>query len=287
MAVSLKPVIITPRIEEILKAVHFYRYMTAIDITYLLFSAGSVTHVRDILKLLCGGNDCIDNHYLYRFPLPQFTSGKTEKVFTLGAKGRDFLVSELGLSADWYFRPQHVKHLSHGLINHNLVLTRFLICAHLFTKMSKYKIRDIRISYELSGDVIPDAWILFEDLRDNKKAPVLLEVDRGSEYQHKFKKHIWSRIEFIKSGKYQEIFQSRGCVIAYVTTGELPEYREARARAMRQWASEILREMNMRNWGSILRFTSVIRKEMFKAPLFDGRVWLTPDSESPVALLHA
>jgi hypothetical protein len=33
-----KPFILTPRIEEILRTVHFYRYMTALDITYLLFS---------------------------------------------------------------------------------------------------------------------------------------------------------------------------------------------------------------------------------------------------------
>ena len=57
MAVTVKPVIITPRIEEILRAVHYYRYMTALDITHLMFSPGALTHVRDILRLLCGGND--------------------------------------------------------------------------------------------------------------------------------------------------------------------------------------------------------------------------------------
>src|SRR5512134_3227659 len=104
MAVTLKPVIITPRISEVLRTVHFYRYMTALDITYALFSSGSLTHVRDILKLLCGGGDNVENQYLYRFPLPQLSAGKTEKIFTLGSKGRDYLKNELGMSVDWYFR---------------------------------------------------------------------------------------------------------------------------------------------------------------------------------------
>jgi hypothetical protein len=286
MAVTLKPVIITPRIEEILRAVHFYRYMTALDITNLLFSPGSLTHARDILKLLCGGADNVENQYLYRFPLPQITSGKTEKVFTLGAKGREFLNNELGLSVNWYFRPQHVRHLSHGLMSHNLTLTRFLVCAHMFAKKSAFVISNIRISYELEGTVIPDAWILFQNRHDNLRSPILVEIDRGSEYKHSFKKHIWSRIEFIRTGAYQEMFSSRGCMVAYATTGERPEYREARVRAMRAWTREILEEMNMEDWGSILRFAAIERKKMFESRLFDGRLWRDPVADSPVTLLH-
>jgi hypothetical protein len=76
-----KPFILTPRIEEILRTVHFYRYMTALDVTYLLFSPGSLTHVRDILKVLCGGADYAPDQYLFRFPLTQFSSGKRDGTF--------------------------------------------------------------------------------------------------------------------------------------------------------------------------------------------------------------
>jgi hypothetical protein len=76
-----KPFILTPRIEEILRTVHFYRYMTALDVTYLLFSRGSLTHVRDILKVLCGGADYAPDQYLFRFPLTQFSSGKRDGTF--------------------------------------------------------------------------------------------------------------------------------------------------------------------------------------------------------------
>lgn len=48
--------------------------------------------------------------------------------------------------------------------------------------------------------------------------------------------------------------------------GELSEYREARARAMRTWAMEILEEMNMEKWAQVLRFTSVVRRDMDAPP---------------------
>lgn len=171
---------------------------------------------------------------------------------------------ELGLSINWHSRPQDATHLSYGFISHNLTLTRFLVCAHLFAKKSAYSLDDVRISYGMEGAVITDAWLLFK--KGGRKYPILLEIDRGSEYQHKFKKHVWSRIQFLESGEYQNVFASKGCAIAYATTGELSEYREARARAMRTWAMEILEEMNMEKWAQVLRFTSVVRRDMDAPP---------------------
>jgi hypothetical protein len=297
-----KPFILTPRIEEILRTVHFYRYMTALDVTHLIFSPGSLTHVRDILKVLCGGQDYASDQYLYRFPLTQFSSGKTEKIFTLGSRGRDFLANDLGLPVDWYFRPTHIKHLSHGLIVHNLTLTRFLVAARVWCRSRPgIVIPKLHISYEMerapgkvevirdgkrvSVKVIPDAWILFENTKAQLRSPVLLEIDRGREYKDAFKEHVRSRIEFIKSGAYGQMFEGKGCVIAYATTGELPEYRESRLTAMCGWTMDVLSEMQIKDWASILRFGAVVRKTMFETPLFMGRMWRRPDSESPVRLL--
>jgi hypothetical protein len=91
-----KPFILTPRIEEILRTVHYYRYMTALDVAARVFSPASLTHAREILRTLAGGEDCIDNQYLFRFPLPGGGIGKTEKVFTLGSKGRGMIVKNYG-----------------------------------------------------------------------------------------------------------------------------------------------------------------------------------------------
>ena len=60
--------ILTPRDEEILKAVWYYRYITARDLNNLFFAKTSITHTREILATLSGA-DLQANNYLCRFPL--------------------------------------------------------------------------------------------------------------------------------------------------------------------------------------------------------------------------
>src|SRR4051812_17292026 len=113
-----QPFLLTKRHEEILTTFHFYRYMTALDVTQLLFSPASLTFVRAILSSLAGGIDYKTNQYLYRFPFPGSLGGNSRRIYTLGSKGRDFLACELGMPVSWYFRPAKVKHLSAGQVIH-------------------------------------------------------------------------------------------------------------------------------------------------------------------------
>jgi hypothetical protein len=282
--------VLTERMEEILKAIHYYRYMTVLDVANLLFSEGSKKYVGKILTTLAGYDDGVDNQYLYRFGLSKAKKGNYERVFTLGSKGRDFLQSEVGLPVNWHFRPEKIKHLSHGQLIHNLLLTRFLVLAHLWSKnQSEFKLVQKRISYELqstlgsvSGNkVIPDAWLLFE--KEGRHYPILLEIDRGTEYQQRFKHHIATRIEFIRSGEYQKIFGEKAVTVAYVTTGDTLEYRKTRLKAMQTWTNEVLKEQKRENWASTFRFSEVALDEVYSAPLFDGVVWVRPDSETALS----
>jgi hypothetical protein len=300
-----KPFVLTERMEKILRAVHFYRYMTALDVAHLLYSPSSLTHVRSVLSALSGQEDFKANQYLFRFQLPTTGSGTKEKVFTLGWKGRNFLDSEIGLAVDWHFRPHKVKHLSHGQILHNLVLTRFLVAASYFAKCNPdFKLTQIRTCYELakiaptvtlttkggneSVKVIPDTWLLFERLTGNTHDayfPVLLEIDRGREYQQKFKSHVRGRIDFIKKGGgYSQVFGQPAVTIAYVTTGERPEYREARRIAMCRWTQEVLEELKKDKWASVFRFHSLSFEEIYTSRIFEEPVWFRPDSNQPVRL---
>ena len=143
-----------------------------------------------------------------------------------------------------------------------------------------------RISYELEklqSKVIPDAWLLFE--KSGKKFPVLLEIDRGTAYKPVFKEHVKARIEFIRSGDYEKMFGMKGGLIVYATTGEIPKYKDTRVKWMRTSCMEVLNEMNLKSWASILRFGVVDRKTIYDSPLLQGMVWVRPDSESPLALL--
>jgi hypothetical protein len=300
-----KPVILTERIEELLKTIHLYRYMTALDVAHRLYSPASITYVRGLLASLCGGEDCKPNQYLYRFSLPTTSVGTKEKIYTLGSRGRDFLAREVGLPVDWYFRPHKVRHLSYGQLLHHLILTRFLVAASCWAdKAENFRLAQTRTSYELSRQaptvalaeergkelrkVIPDAWLLLEKLKDGAHAcffPILLEIDRGMEYQHKFKEHVRARIAFVKQGgAYTQLFGQSAVTIAYVTTGQRPEYRESRRAAMCAWTQEVLAELNKERWAAVFRFHSLALEDIYTSRLFEEPVWFRPDTEKPVGL---
>src|SRR6266487_4539788 len=86
-------VVITKRYEELLQTIHQLRYVTALDMTRLFYTATSINHVRELLSLLAGKRDYRERHYLYRFPLPNTRIGNTEKMYTLGSRGRSYLQS--------------------------------------------------------------------------------------------------------------------------------------------------------------------------------------------------
>ena len=62
--------------------------------------------------------------------------------------------------------------------------------------------------------VVPDAWLRFvrEEAGRERSMGLLLEIDRGREYQAAFKAHVASRVEFIASGAYGRLFAERGGV---------------------------------------------------------------------------
>jgi protein involved in plasmid replication-relaxation len=273
---------LTDRDQEILKVVHFYRYMTAIDVAYRLFSPSSRTHVREILTNLAGGGDKKPDQYLFRFGMLKATVGNVERIYTIGNRGRDFLLNHTHLPINWYFRPSRMANLNYNALVHSLAVTRFLVAAHFWSKkQDTYKLVQTRISYELANIpgkegnmVIPDGWLLFER-QDRKRGAVLLEIDRGTEYQERFKQHVATRLEFVRSGNYEEHFGQKFVTIAYVTVGEVP-YRETRRASMIGWTNEVLRELGRENWGPMFKFTDVGLKEIYKANLFTANLWYSP-----------
>jgi hypothetical protein len=104
-----KPIIINRRIEEILRTIHFYRYMTALDVANLLYSPSSLTYVRSLLSSLAGDADFKTAQYLYRFPLPNMSLGGTTRIFTLGSKGRDYLANEVGVASGLVLQTGQTK----------------------------------------------------------------------------------------------------------------------------------------------------------------------------------
>jgi hypothetical protein len=277
--------IVTPRDEEILKAVWYYRYITARDLNNLFFAKTSITHMREILANLSGGADLQTNTYLCRFPLPAL-NGTREKVYVLGAKGRRVL-TQMGLPATWYFRPHKLKFLSTGYVTHNLILTRTLIAAYCWASAHPdFSLVGKHICYEPPGKVIPDGYLLFEEQTSNGvyEQPVMIELDRGMEQKIQFRAHVRGRINYLQSGEYKKTFQTDVATIAYVTTGQTPEYRETRRKAMCLWMRELLRDMQLKQWDNVFKVASVEFKTLYDYSLFETEAWYKPDSSTAVRL---
>jgi hypothetical protein len=300
LAPTPKPLALTPRDEEILEAIYRYRYVTSLDIAYLLFRPSYLPYVRSRLARLSGKKDLAENTYLCRFKLPD-TEGNRERIFTLGTRGRRFVRETLGKPVDWYFSPDKLKFFSYSAILHHLLLTRFLVAANWWWRdREDLTILSERLSYELGRNpprvtitrkdkettlsVIPDAWQLFG--KDKPLYGVLFELDRGMEYQEKFKQHVRGRIEFIRSRKYQEVFGVPGVIVSYVTTGQTPDYRTSRMKTMNLWTQQVLEELNLKNWGTLFRFASVEFDLLYDqvAALFEEPVWLCPYTKEKVRL---
>lgn len=294
------PLILTGKDEDIVRAAYTYRFLTSQEITALLFAKGSQTYVRERCTRLAGGRDYVDRHYLYRFPLPT-AQGNRERIYTLGSLGRELLES-LGLRVDWHFQPHKVRNFSHSHILHNLILTRFVVAAHTWSRRATQDtLVESRLCYALAHDpallsvqkegntttapVIPDAYLRF--CTEGTSCHVLFELDRGMEDGSRFLAHVKARLAFIRSGAYERVFGTPAVIIAYATTGRIPAYRDTRRRAICALTQEVLQELHLESWAGIFRFTAIEFPTLYEqAPaLFEAAEWYRPDSDTPVLLL--
>ena len=136
--------------------------------------------------------------------------------------------------------------------------------------------------------VIPDAWLLFERVRNGNLIPIFLEIDRGTEYQRRFKQHLRARIRFIEEGGYARTFGTKSVTMAYATTattGHLPASGDTRRSTMAVWTMDVLAELGLEHWAGIFRFASVDYAGLFDLTLFEKPVWYRPDSPTPRTLL--
>jgi|RhiMetdeSRZDD1v2_1073273.scaffolds.fasta_scaffold09099_8 protein involved in plasmid replication-relaxation len=280
---------LTDRDERIVRAVATYRFLTALDVAHLLFHPGSLTYVREVLRRMA------ERQLLCRFPLPM-PSGARLNIYAIGAKGRS------ALAEGGYYTPSKLRSLSYGYLWHCLLLTRFCIAAHYWgADNPSFTLAETRLSYELSRTsprmtlcadgqetpalVIPDAWLLFER-SDGNQFPILVEIDRGTEYQERFKAHVQGRLELVRSGTYAKVFGMRAVVVAYVTTAACPDAAATRRATMQRWTDELLDDLDLSNWASLFRFAAVEYNTLYTAPLFDAPEWYRPDEpETALPLL--
>jgi protein involved in plasmid replication-relaxation len=296
---------LTWRQEEILRAMATLHFATRLDIAHLPACAGlSDSQLRKILAALSGG-DNQPNQYLCRFSRPQITRGALEKVYTLGALGRRYLFRQLGEPVTWWYSPAKASNHSFSYLLHQLTLSRLVCAAEQWARQQTgYRLTHSLLSYALAHiapsvtiqraqeqiplTVVPDVLLCFE--REDEKYPLLIEIDRGTEFQERFKTHVKARIQLIRSGAHKHYLGIDALCVAYITTGVTSDYRESRLEAIRAWTKEVIEEetaeKHRQAWFALFRFTSLPYEEIYErvSGLLTDAVWYGPDSETKVPL---
>jgi Replication-relaxation len=280
---------LTDRDEQILQAVNRYRFMAALDVCHLLYAPSSLTYVRERLSTLAGGKDGATNAVLYRFTMPKARTGNLERIYAVGAKGRELLAQD---NPAWgYFRPYKFDNLKYSFVLHRLGITRFLVaCQYLARQQDNIRILDVpdrELSVQMRQNplAIPDGFVCFGI--GTEKLPVLLEVDCGTEGQQQFKKGVAARIEYIRSGQYEQLFGIAAANVCYaVITEESQQSRASRRETLKRWTLEVLEEQNRKSWGRVFWFADSQLKSVYSLDLLQKPVWHTGDRSEAMYLLR-
>ena len=76
-------------------------------------------------------------------------------------------------------------------------------------------------------------------------------------FKQRFKRHVRSRVEFVRGGEYEKVFGTRAAMIVYAVGGGRPEQGEARRSALGEWTKEVLAEARVTTWAGMFRFLSI------------------------------
>jgi hypothetical protein len=260
-----------------------------------------LTTVKDRLKTL------FDQGFVQRDTIPTRRS-RAPYYYTLTQKGMHYL-EQADFDTSEAFRASKEINKSSLFIDHTLEVNDVLIAAALLQrsnpnyrldsfihertlKQNPYKATwkvkkggEHQKEQKESFTLIPDAFLDFRFYPTEGKPQrlsILLEHDRGTEGQKKFRQRIRAYVVFLKSGAYQELFATKGITIAFTTF--VGTYR---LEQMREWTRQEL--------GTTNEPTSTGRKFWFTAmtkPVDPKYLWLEScwyppyeEGQQPVPLL--
>lgn len=229
----------------IVEAVGRFHYLSAVQITLLLYSPASLTYVLDRCKAL------FHSGYVRRIYLPKATpAGSSRAIYALDAKGYRYLRS-WGLAPAGRFRPSEEGQREEIYLRHTLSANDFLILARLLAKRdpgivvagttterelkrlaSRVQVYnpDKKLTEKIA--VIPDGELEI-DVDGAYKARALLELDRGNEEVKVIRRKTMGLL-----ARYGR----EPVRVAFVTTAG-----ERRLAELVGWVEGVLREMNARN----------------------------------------
>jgi Replication-relaxation len=291
-----QPLLLTDTDEEILLSLSRYYYLTAAQISRLLFPDVKDDNRRSQrrLKLLS------DAGYVLRLralATPQY--GSAPYVFTLGKKGRQY-VARAGVPTPTYFRPseEQEKARNNAFMLHTLATTDVLIAVERLCRQYPVSLEQLLIERELKAHrvyvdmpiegepgrtrkaaVIPDAWFQVS-VAGGPALSISLELDRGTQDQKAWRQKVHA-LALWATGPYQQAFQTDNLTIA--VAAPTPERRVA----LRTWTQRELEQQQMSDLADIFLFTAASPVSTEPARFFFGRLWYPPHESRPVSLFDA
>jgi hypothetical protein len=268
---------------------------TAAQLCRLHYRPGCLTTVKARLKTLS------DHGYVQADAIPTKFS-RSPYYYAVGQKGMRYL-EDAGCDTGETFRASRKTNRHSLFIEHTLELNDVLIAAallqHTDTRYSLagfihervLKRRQYKASWKngnasQSFTIIPDAFLDFRlNLADGRqrRMPILLEHDRGTEGQHHFKRRIRAYIVLLRSGEYQQLFGVKALTIAFTTF-----VGAQRLAHMREWTrQELTATSEPKPLGVTFCFAYLVQ------PLEAAHVWVSPQWYTPytedtsIALLGA
>jgi len=265
---------------------------TAEQLCRLHYRPGTLKTVKKRLKTLA------DHGFIQADSVPT-RQYRNPYFYTLGAKGIQYLES-IGLDVPQNFRESKQVGQHYLFVQHALELNDILIAASLlhtvtpaysltrFVHEQILKRRPYTATWQEDGKtqtqrLTPDAFLDFrlDTTNGQRRNPILLEHDRGTEGQEHFRRRLRAYLVLLKKGDYQQYLGVKAVTIAFSTFAG-----EARLKQMRDWTRLELATIGAPpSMSGLFLFANLIK------PLEPRHVWLESSwytiqsNQAPVALL--
>lgn len=280
-ATSTKPTLLSKPHRDVLEMVGRYHYVTARQVTRLLYSANSKTFANQILK------DLTDSGYLANANwIPKGRSpGQPEYVWSLRPKGYRALAD---LEIDVAKRMSYTLERSQFFMAHTQAINDTLIAAELFArKNDRVVISGFLHEEALKREGLnptPDGWVKYT-IGDNVGA-ILWEIDRGTEDRTRWTEKIGAYITLLDGHAmaYERRFGDDPVVVAVVVRSLLSQrYRDPAERCgeLVEWTESAI----ARDDAPLFLFTACDPAQVSPREFFTDPVWFQPFSMTPSCLI--
>jgi len=239
----------TQRDIEVVRWVHELRFLTARQIHRLCFEdkPSARTWCEQRLKVL------FHHGYLGRVPKPSFGLGAPLAVYCLESKGRD-LVAELqdvGRREVYWERFDNKRgylFLEHTLALNDLRINIHLACENLGYELLEWQDERMLRSRAMKDfvddpaglgriPIVPDGWGRVR-LADGRRMAFCVELDRGTQDIHPFKRKMRGYLAYWESGAYRRKYETNVLsVLTVVATGNSQRDRR-RVEQLVGWTEE-------------------------------------------------